>query len=190
MKPTTTDAKIKSKSNEQLAQALVELGLRVPQVGHITGVSRSLVRAFYEKHHQRRSPSGLLPQSLRWYTESHEASVHSAFFLLLFQHHYGILKRPRAAAQHSALTSHAYCRALSSYQEVCGTEEPVVSPERALRLVQHFADRIALARNVPGDDTIKLLHCASCTTPLIVGAQYRQYTCCECKEGANTRKMH
>jgi hypothetical protein len=178
------------KSNQNLAETLVELGLRVPQVEHITGVSRSLVRAFYEKHHQRRSPSGLMPQSLTWYTESQEVSVHSAFFLLLFQHHYANLKRSRAAAQHSALTTHAYCRALSSYQIMCGTEEPIIGPERALRLVQHFADRLVLARNVPGDDTIKLIQCGSCATHLIVAAQYRVFTCGECKDARNAKKMH
>ena len=187
MKQTTATSRT---INPNLAEALVALGLRVPQVEHITGVSRTLVRAFYEKHHQRRSPSGLMPNSLTWYTESHEVSVHSAFFWLLFQNHYVNLKASRPKALHSDLTSHAYCRALATYQGICGADGAVIPPERALRLVQHFADRLVLARNVPGDDTIKLLQCASCGTHHVVAVHYREFTCGECKDARNAKKPH
>lgn len=183
-------AAVSPKTNENLAEALVSLGLRVPQVEHITGVSRTVVRAFYEKHHNRRSPSGLMPLSLTWYTESHEVSVHSAFFWMLFQHHYADLKRASAEAPHSALSSHAYCRALAMYQVFCKGEEVILTPERALRLVQHFADRLVLARSVRGDDTIKLLRCSTCETPLVVAVHYREYTCACCKDGRNPKKTH
>ncbi|MBN3761080.1 FlhC family transcriptional regulator [Burkholderia sp. Ac-20365] len=172
--------KFESTQNERLAEHLVKGKLRAPIVKRIAKVPQSTVNHFYQVHHNRTSPSGQLPTNLLSHAAGYKQSTHAALIVMVYLRILEELKRSRPNSTREALTAHAFGRTLAFYNnDVCGGD-PLLTPERAYALTQHFADRSSFARNAGSPNGIKVAKCSCCDIPLVVLSHYREHTCDMC----------
>ncbi|WP_410854041.1 hypothetical protein [Paraburkholderia sp. SIMBA_054] len=152
----------------------------------IAKVRPAIIKHYYLQHHNRNSPSGQMPTNTLWHADGYKQSTHSALVVLVFLRLLDEIKQTRPNATRDQLIAHAFTRTLAFYNDSC-QGDPVLSPERAWSITQHFSDKSAFVRNAGNPNGIKVVKCACCEIPLVVLSHYRDYTCELCLSG---KKVH
>lgn len=176
--------------NESIARALIVAGARKPTVSSTSRLPDGRLERMFSHEFRMKSPSGLLPSSLLWFTSTYRIQMQAAFLLLTYQRLCTSM-RARMNMPPDAIARAALARAITFYQEMCGGKENVdISADRAGFLLRAFSDAMTLSTNGNEALCIKLAECSLCRVPLMVPRHYSEYHCACCKPRVRRSNRH